>query len=219
MRTLVTIVTPPAQTALTTVATVKAELGTQTASALLRLPALIEQASGLITGYLGRELARATIQETIIWGADFGIAQQQLVVSRPPVATLTSVSFDGVLQDLSTIDFDQASGLMYRHAYAYNLDYNINPGYGYGYRTDVVYDGGYLLPGQSNRDLPYAIERACIDITLALWHRSARGDPMIRSESVDGIGSTQYLDPMPGNAGGMPPTAVAALTPFCNYGV
>jgi hypothetical protein len=219
MRTLVTVLTPPTQTALTTVATVKAELGTQTASALMRLPSLIEQSSSLIVGYLGRELARATIQETIVWGSDFGIAQQQIVLSRTPVATLTSVSFDGVVQDLTTIDFDTASGLIYRHAYAYNLDYNIQPGYGYGYRTDVVYDGGYLLPGQVGANLPPAIERACIDITLALWHRSARGDPMIRSESIDGIGSTQYLDPLPGIAGGMPPTAVAALTPFQNFGV
>src|SRR5438309_982317 len=106
MRTLVTVLTPPTQTALTTVATVKAELGTQTASALMRLPSLIEQASSLIVGYLGRELARATIQETIVWGSDYGIAQQQIVLSRTPVATLTSVSFDGVVQDLTTIDFD-----------------------------------------------------------------------------------------------------------------
>jgi hypothetical protein len=184
MRRLTTIVvTPPTQTALTTAAAVKAELPGVTPSQALRIPGLIEQASGIITGYLGRKLARATVMDTFAGGMDrFWI---------------------------------------YRQGYAYALSHGIGPGYGggLGSRIQVTYDGGYLLPGQTGRDLPYEIERACIDVVLALWYRAGRGDPMIRSESIDGIGSTSYLDPAAGAGAAMPPTALAALSPFMNYAV
>lgn len=195
-----TIITPPTQTALTTAEAVKAELGSQPASALMRLPGLLEQASSLIVGYIGREIARATVKDSF-YGHHFRRAS--LVLSRLPVVTVTSVTAEGAAQDMSTIDLDAHAGVLHAH----------------GRTIEVTYTGGYLLPGQVGRDLPYSIERACIDTVLALWHRSGRGDPMIRSESVDGIGSTQYLDPASGSAAAMPPTATAALDPFCHYAV
>lgn len=194
-----TIVTPPTQTALTTDTAIKAELGSQPASALARLPGLIEQSSGIITGYLGRELARATVTDTF-----FGHHHHQsvLVLSRAPVTSVTTVVSAGGALDASSLNLDTATGVFYA----------------FGHQIEVTYVGGYLLPGQVGRDLPYAIERACIDLVLALWWRSGRGDPMIRSESIEGIGSTTYLDPGVGMAAAMPPTAAAALAPFCNYG-
>jgi hypothetical protein len=220
MRRLTTIVvTPPTQTALTTAAAVKAELPGVTPSQALRIPGRIEQASGIITGYLGRKLARATVMDTFAGGMD-RFWSGALVLSRMPIATLTSVALNGVNQDLTMFEYDE-SGLIYRQGYAYALSHGIGPGYGggLGSRIQVTYDGGYLLPGQTGRDLPYEIERACIDVVLALWYRAGRGDPMIRSESIDGIGSTSYLDPAAGAGAAMPPTALAALSPFMNYAV
>jgi hypothetical protein len=144
-------------------------------------------------------LARATVKDTF-----YGHHHHQsvLVLSRAPVATVDLVLAAGGLQDESSLNLDHATGVF--HAF--------------GHQVEVTYEGGYLLPGQVGRDLPYAIERACIDLVLALWWRSARGDPMIRSESIEGIGSTSYLDPRPGGDAAMPPAAAAALAPFCNYG-
>jgi hypothetical protein len=174
-----TIITPPTQTALTTAATVKGEVSNASGSAALRIPGLIEQASSIITAYLGRELARATVKDTF-----YGHHHHQsvLVLSRAPVATVDLVLAAGGLQDESSLNLDHATGVF--HAF--------------GHQVEIRRRLSAAGPGGAN--LPPAIERACIDITLALWHRSARGDPMIRSESIDGIGSTQYLDPLPGIA-------------------
>jgi hypothetical protein len=200
MRRSTTLVTPPTQTALTTVAKIKAELTSASPSQALRIPDLIEEASSIITGHIERELARATVKDTF-HGHYF--RRMPLVLSRLPVTTLTSVVSAGSAQDLSTLDLDAGAAVLYMH----------------GHDVAVTYDAGYLLPGQAGRDLPHAIERACIDVVLALWYRPSRGDPMIRSESIDGIGSTSYLDPAQGSAAAMPPTAVAALSRFMNYAV
>lgn len=195
-----TIIAPPAQTALTTATTVRAELPTLTQSDALRIPGLIDQASGIICSYLGRGLGMATVKDTF-----FGHHHHQsvLVLSRVPVASVDTVVAAGAEQDVSSLNLDMASGVFYS----------------YGHQVEVTYDGGYMLPGQANRNLPNAIERACIDLVLALWYRAGRGDPMIRSESVDGIGSTSYLDPAPGMAAAMPHAVAASLQPFVNYAV
>lgn len=195
-----TIITPPTQTALTTPTAIKAELPEAKPSVALRIPGLIEQASGIIVGYLGRDLARATVKDTF-----YGHHHHQsvLVLSRTPVASVDTVIAAGAEQDGGSLNIDMMTGVFYA----------------FGHQVQVTYDGGYLLPGQQGRDLPYAIERACIDLVLALWWRSGRGDPMIRSESVDGIGSTSYLDPAPGMAAAMPHAVAASLQPFVTYAV
>lgn len=192
MRRSAVLVSAPASTALTTFTAVSDELGTPDQ----RLLGLIDQASSLIGDYLGRELARATVRETfrLDWSDD-GLAP--LFLARTPVATISALVDGGAALDVSSLDFDPASGLLHRCRQSHV--------------TVVTYDGGYVLPGQPNRDLPASIERACIDTVVALWHRAGRGDPMIRSESVEGIGATSYLDPASGSAAALPPTAVAIL--------
>lgn len=200
MRRSLVVVTPPASTALTTVGAVAGDLGTEDP----RLASLIDQASGLIIDHIGRDLARATVTET--FRAQPGeVVCGPLILSRTPVAVISALIEGGIAQDLTALDFDPTSGLLYRHTMSC--------------MTVVTYDGGYIMPGQVGRDLPASLERACIDTVVALWWRASRGDPMIRSDSVEGVGSTSYLDPASGSAGALPPTVVAALNSYQSYGL
>lgn len=222
---LTKVITPPSLISLTTLAAVQEELGEYGSDA--RLARLIRQASGLISGFTGRSFARARMSETFVmdgasWGGNYndgtgnfyGNPSRSLyhvpgsfILGLIPVASLVFVTEDDQDTDLSRVEWDQESGVVYR--------------WGFGCRTTIVYDGGYLLPDDPNTDLPADIERACIDTVSALWYRSGEGtrDPMIRSETIDGIGSTSYLDPSKGAAASLPPSVAAALYPYIRVSV
>ncbi len=69
-----------------------------------------------------------------------------------------------------------------------------------------------MLPGESGRTLPHDVERAAL--TLAKGNCCARNrDPLIRSETVEGAGSTDYFA---GTVSDLPPEVEALLTPYRN---
>lgn len=202
---LTKIVTPPISTAFTTLVAAQEELSEYGSDA--RLTKLINQASRMIVGYTGREFARARVSETFV--SDFQLTtnfrvEPKYFLSRAPIFSLVSMSEDGRDSDMASIDWDADTAVVYR--------------WGFGHRTVIVYDGGYALPNDPDCNLPDDVERACIDIVAALWFRSGEGsrDPMIRSETIDGIGSTSYLDPAKGSAGAIPPNVAASLTSYMN---
>lgn len=220
---LVKVLVPPVSTSLTTLDAVREEIQEYGADA--RLTRLIRQASQLIVGHCGRNFARSRVAETFVmdgglrggnyndgagyrgYGAMSGSVPGSFSLSLTPIVSLVSIFEDNHETDLSRIDWDTDSGIVHR--------------WGFGYRTVITYDGGYLLPDDPNSTLPSDVERACIDTVSFLWFRSGEGnrDPMIRSETIDGIGSTSYLDPGKTGSASLPPSAVDALTSYLNIRV
>lgn len=97
----------------------------------------------------------------------------------------------GIFQDL-TNDYDPASA-----------DYNI----------EVTYIGGYVTPNQADEDkeltrnLPYALEQACIEQVLFMLNNS----PGIKSES---IGNYKYQVSDAVEKGKIPPSVMALIAPY-----
>ncbi len=202
------LVTPPQRTQLTTLAAAQTDLGV----ADVRISALIDQASEACVAFCGRPFAQASWEETF-FGAD-----GPLVLSRIPVTEIASVASGEYQLPETDWTFDQGSGLLHRHTYGQNGSYGIGYGQGWGYfQTVVSYTAGYVLPGGTNPTLPATIERACLEMVRALWFSTGPGgrDPTIRSESVQGIGTTSYFDPQPGTFG-LPALATSLLQSYRN---
>ena len=71
---------------------------------------------------------------------------------------------------------------------------------------------GYILPGDNGANLPAAIEQAAIlEVSVALARRGR--DPLMRSESVDGIGSFTWQTTATGGILSHPSSA-SLLQPF-----
>ncbi len=200
---------PPLSTQLTTLQAVQDELGVDSEPRML---GLVNQASAACCGFCGRSFARAT------WAETFGCVSETLVLSRLPVVSVASVACNGTVVDPADLDLDAEAGLIRQYgAHGPNYEYSglweqrvWRPS-----RTVVIYTAGYLLPNDPGRTLPDDVERACLEMVKALWFSSGSGarDPGVRSDSTEGIGTTQYRDPIPG-AFGLPSMAMDMLTPY-----
>lgn len=207
MRSIATITTPPAETDLTTIDRVKSELSitdVDTARDNL-LGVKIAEASADIEAHSGRIFSRAGLTERF-WG-DPGVSEY-LCLERYPVATITSVTVDGVLVAASEYRLDAETGILYR------LDANGYPCI-WSWCKDVVivYAAGYIVPGETNRDLPYPVEGAVIDLVSSFWASRGR-DPKVKSEDIPGLGSVEYWVGAVGAAGSLPPDVEAKCMTF-----
>lgn len=211
-RPLLTVVSGPATTDLTTLDAARSELQLNDTSSDPWLRNAISQASGMIVDFLNRPVALRTVTETFRIAPQTAIGHtsrtpiRELSLSCAPVTALTSVVEDGsTLTANVDYEFDAEPALLYRLYNDFRTSWAAR-------RVDVSYSGGWLLPNDAGRTLPAVIERACLMTLTALY--AARGrDPFLRSESVDQIGSASYLDPAPG-VGGLPPRAADMLEPF-----
>lgn len=79
-------------------------------------------------------------------------------------------------------------------------------------RFDIVYQAGYILPGQSASDFPGA-ETLPADIEDAVGrmvysrYAERKRDPFIKAETVEGVGRTEYIvgNPNQGDGGNLSP--------------
>lgn len=198
---LLTVTTPAASRLLTTPAAALAELGLDAPPP--RLPALLAQASSAIAAHCGRVWGRETVQE--VFRLD-RVPANPLPLARWPVAGVPVVTEDGAALAAGTDwELDGPAGLLWRLGGDARTPWRCN-------KVVVAYTAGWLLPGQDGRDLPEAVERACLLAVAAAWHAAGR-DPALRSESTEGVGSASYLDPREG-AGGLPAAAAELLAPF-----
>lgn len=208
MRSIVTVASPASDTALTTLARVKLELGipTGTTSSDEILQNKIDEASDDIEAALGFRLVRETAVETF-WHEQYDGAPEKLVLDRTPVASIASVVVDGGAIDASTYRVDPNTGELFALCNGY-------PSVWVFCRSVVVtYGGGYILPPASNRTLPKGIEGACVALVSSFW--AARGrDPTLRSEEIPDLISATYWVGAVGEDGELPPDIVAKLAPF-----
>lgn len=195
----VSIITPAEHHRLTVLSAVKAELAVTSDADDMFLSALIQQVSEAIRAWCGRTFAQETVSETIYQNGTAG----SLLLSRWPVASISSVTAAGNSVGPDGYDIDAASGLLhrittsgFRSAWA--------PG-----RVVVTYVAGYTLPDSGDGPtLPADIERAAIVLVRNAY--TARGrDPLRRSEDADGIAAVTY-----GLAASFPAEVEGLLQPY-----
>jgi hypothetical protein len=196
---LLTVTVPATAVALTTAASVMAEVGAVSADQGV-VSSLIAQASAAIVAHLGRTLARETVREA------FRLIEPEphLLLERAPVVSIASVVVDDLALTTDEWEADFDAGLLYRIEDDCRFLWRAR-------RVVVTYTGGYLLPGVAGRTLPPDIERAC-QIAAAESYQARGRDPRLRSESADGIGSQSWIDPKAGH-GALPWQAAELLAP------
>lgn len=205
MESIVVITTAPEATRLTTLERVKSELNITTETTDDLLAAKIDEASSDIEAHLGRTLNRATLTQTF-WGEPYGA--EYLILDRAPVASITSVAVDDVVVDADEYRLDGRTGQLFR------LDSSGYPCVWWWCKSVIVeFVAGYLLPGEDDRDLPFAIESAAIALINSYWQARGR-DPLVRSESIPGLGDVAYWVGSVGESGDLPPDVQTKISPF-----
>jgi hypothetical protein len=157
-----------ASNALTTLATVKAELGIADAVTThdARIERLINAASDAIERHCGRQLSRATVTDERVKG--FGT--QHLLLARTPIVSVTSVELDDSTVDADSyyIESAEAGMLFAPDGWEWTAPFSsgASPSKLVGLEESrylVTYVGGYQTPAQGGtRTLPYDLEHACI---------------------------------------------------------
>lgn len=207
MRSIVTVNTAATETDLTTLERVKLELGITSDTSNDLLSAKINEASSAIQAYLGFVLGRETVTETFRPDT-YHVWREQLLLTRTPVVSITSAEEDDVTVETDEYEVDSGTGSLYR------LDSS-------GYRScwqfcksaEVVYVAGYKMPGEVGRNLPEAIEAACIALVRSFWFNRTR-DPLVKSEEIPGVMSQSYWIGGVGQSGELPPDVITMLHPF-----
>ena len=184
---------------LTTLATIKDELGVTDSSMDAKLGRYISEASGIIAEYCNRVFAIETVTETLRNGPRrfYSISnpwqgqQQALILQRYPVVSLVTIFENDVALDPSLYELDAINGEIQR------LDSNGQYLLWSAAKIVITYSAGFTLP----TGLPSGIERACI-MLVKQYAASGDRDPMVQSERNDGIGSTQFFN---ASGTGLPP--------------
>jgi hypothetical protein len=171
---------------LTTRERVKLELKLVDAVEDAFLDRLIADASSALAAWAGRPLERSRAVERLP-GVDGAI----LMLARTPVRVVHAVRLAVPGRQVETLP-----------AGGWSL---VDPDLGWLHRPDgtwaapvmgtpvwqVDYDGGWILPGAPDRDLPEAIERACLETVKAAWF-ARRRDPRVTAERADEVYSGEW---------------------------
>lgn len=190
-------------------ADLKADLGLTDDSSDERLTRLLLDASSMVLAYIGQPiLSGLWTEEIAIERAD---CLRQIALSARPLLSVQSVKRNGTdwpAERLSLLVIDKRAGLL-----SSSLDTRH-----YWQRGHYVltYQAGYVPPSMidgtvQTGTLPPVISRAVIVTASALWAAGDR-DPNLKSESVQGVGSTSWATAS--GTGGMPQSAADMLTPF-----
>ncbi|MPZ41306.1 MAG: hypothetical protein GEU95_25320 [Rhizobiales bacterium] len=205
MHSIVTVTSAASVTALTTVERVKQELSISGTASDTLLGLKIDEASSDIGAHLRRRLPRESIAETF-WG--WGESREFFALDHYPVASIASVVVDDVEVPPAQYRLDRDAGLLYR------LDASGYPCRWWWCKSVIVsYVGGFLLPGQDDRDLPPALEAGAIALVQSFWLSRGR-DPLVKEEEVPGVMRVGYWVGAVGEAGELPPQVVSLISPF-----
>lgn len=196
MESILTVTVAATTHDLTTLDTVKDELGSPNVSDAT-LERWISDSSVRCAEYCNRVFAKETVTEE--FALTGGRYVDALGLSRIPVVALTSVVIDGTTLDASEYRLNASSGLLHRLCQGARSIWA-------GCKIVVTYSGGYELIG----DLPRTIEQACL--ILVRQRMSARmRDPMLKSLELPGVVTETYWVDTSGNGADMPPDAAGLL--------
>lgn len=208
-RTLETI-DEPATMALTTVERVLMESVIFAGGDPELIKAKILEASSDIRYRVEPTLYRTKVLETI-YPEPCEFWNEYLSPTIWPIASIDSIVVDGTTVDPANYWLDRKRRRIHR---ATTTGFWGCP-FGWGFRTSIAmtYTGGYLLPGQPNRDLPPSLEAACLELVSSAWHARGR-DPTLRGEENVGVYQFTYWTGAIGEAGELPPGVEAKIYPF-----
>lgn len=209
--------------ALTTLQALKDELGITDSGEDSKLEALINRYSDRIASYCNRgfhyESARS--EDFAGYGSVF------VVVEKPPIKSITSITYNGDTIDADNYEIHRASsGEIYTAAgwiWTVGYDQEINsipiPG-SERKRYTIVYACGWVTPQQAlddatlTRDLPYDLEEACL-IACTSKYRNMGRNTAVKSEK---LGDWQVTYGGTGAASGgavdLPDEAKGLLAPY-----
>lgn len=211
---------------MTTVVAVKAELGKTDTVDDDWLQNQIDAESLTICNYLGveaaedgtRNIGRETLVETIDRRAAWPYTsvlmplpkvstEGLLTLARRPVVSITSITEDGTA--VASTDYQLAAmpGTLRRLTGSLPIAWPST-------LIVVTYVAGWLLPGQTSRNLPADIEGAVIDLVKESWF-SRKRDPDVKAEEIMGVRRVDYFFGAPGQ-GPLPPSVMARLDPYRN---
>lgn len=211
-------VSAPAQpVALALLSDLKADLGIVDDSQNSRLSSLLLDASSLVLDYIGRPVLDNTWRDVIEIRHD----QQRLSIALgvyPVTKILAFVLQNGMAftsDQIGDLDVQAESGIVYPPSTGQAL---WGPG-----RYVITYQAGYTVPSDGSADkpqvwpLPRNISAAVKIAAKAAWHASDR-DPLLRSESEQGTGSSSWAATSAGS-GGLPQAAADMLTGYRSGGI
>lgn len=218
MNSVIAVVTPAEVTALTTLERIKLELNINSDASDDLLLAKIDEATSDIAMRCEPTLKRETVTETFYPDRN-GSCAEKLILRRYPVASISSVTVDGVaLAEAVIVDdvvtalaeyrVDGESGLLYRQTTA-----GYPRHWSFCQSIAVTYAAGYLLPGEANRNLPPSLEAACIELLSSYWASRGR-DPTLRAEENVGVARFEYWIGAVGPAGDLPPGVMSKIRPY-----
>lgn len=187
---------------LTTLATVKAELGITNGTSDADLARFITQMSHAAATYCNRVFAKETV-------VDYFRPQNEcrstdkLLLSRFPVGTITSVVEDGTTLDAADYEVDPTTGFLWRLSDDERTSWALA-------KIVATYAGGYELLDE----LPNDVERAVIVMVKQAWFAKSQ-DPMAKAEEVPGVYRIErWVGTAPGEIGAIPAEAEALLDPY-----
>lgn len=205
---------PQAPGGVTTVGRVCSEFGVTDAAKQALVADYILEATDAIETFLGYSLAQETVTEKVA-----GASGHLLQMSRAPISSVTSISFDGTLLDADDYRLHNAlagqiwldDGVCDTAARTNNLS-----GTAYAHEGkklyEVVYQAGYVMPGVTGRTLPRDIERAGLELIRS--YMNAPSNPNIKSEEVPDVYSVTYFDRAGGSGSSIPPGVADILNPY-----
>lgn len=191
-------------------ADLKADLGLADDSSDARLTRLLRDASSMVLAYIGQPiLSGLWTEEIVIERAD---CLRQITLSARPLLSLQNVTRNGTdwtAEQIKELVIDKRAGLLSCSPEAWR---HWRPGH-----YVLTYQAGYVPPSITQDGtvqtgtLPPVISRAVILTASALWAAGDR-DPNLKSESVQGVGSTSWATAS--GTGGMPQSAADMLASF-----
>jgi hypothetical protein len=194
---MLTVLTPAVTHDLTKVEAVKLELGIAGDDQDAPLAAMIRQASEA----LARHCARTTFgEETYRQTERLAEPVEAIILERDLKIAVSAVTVNG--EALDPAEWELEGSLLYRLSGDRRVAWC--PGV-----VAVEYTAGYVLPDGAPADLA----RACLLTVTALWHARGR-DPMLRSESAEGVGTTQWFAGGGAASRGLPSDALALVEPY-----
>jgi len=181
---MLTIVTAASDNDLVDLDRVKLELGIAESETGEddKLAAMITEASAMVAAYCNRTTFGV---EELRQTERLSSAREYLVLARDLAVEIDAVEVDGAT--LAPEDYELDGPLLYR------LQDDARTCW--GGKVVVSYTAGFDIP----LDAPTALSRAALDLVVNLY-RGAGRDTSIRTEMVEGVGSTSYTD-LRANAG------------------
>jgi hypothetical protein len=207
---MLTITSPATNRHLTTLDAAKIELGLSDTSQDSVLGTMIDQMSSLVETYCNRVFALETVSETMRLPQgrlDRPIPGVKLLqLERWPVVSVSSVYENGTLLDGLNWYVDLSLGHLFR----------LDDGKKICWTNEIItvaYQAGYVLPGDTGRNLPADIELATLELIRTRFLTKGR-DPTIRSVNIPGVMQTDYWVGGMSDNGAIPPNVAGILDQY-----